>query len=153
VTAYQILPCRLAHVREIAQTMRADDRREFELAGMVPRHRLFQLHQMTTDPKAALIDDGTGARVAAIWGDAAALLARDGLMWLVTAPVIEQLPVAFFREARREVQKVLLYRERLRSCIAGPYAKAERFFSLLGFEIMPPELYGGHEFKTIVLRR
>ena len=149
MSRYEIIPCRLAHLREIQKTMRAQDRREFAIAGMNPRHRLHELYRMTAEPKTALID----GEVAAVWGDAASLLAPEGLMWLVTAPPIEKMPLAFFREARRELGRLLEYRQRLRSCIAGPYKEAARFFALLKFQVSEPELIGGHEYRRITLSR
>lgn len=146
---YQILPCRLSHIREILRTMRAKDRREFEIAGTNPKHRLYELYRMTAEPKAALVD----GEVALIGGDAASFLAQEGLMWMVTAPPIERVPLAFFREMKRELQRLLSYRQRLRSCIAGPYEEAIRFYSLLGFEVSEPELIGGHEYRQITLAR
>lgn len=146
---YRIVPCRLSHLREIVRTMRADDRAEFEMAGLNPKHRLYALHRMTMQPKTALVD----GEVAAVWGDAASILASEGLMWMITAPCIERVPLAFFREARREIARISEYRQSLRSCIGGPYSRAIRFFTMLGFTIEPPVIIGGNEYRTMRMAR
>ncbi len=149
MSQYQILPCRLGHLRELSRTMRAEDRAEFEAAGMVPRHRLHQLYRMTPRPLAAMID----GEVACAWGDAGTILGDEGLMWMVTAPVIERMPLAYFREARRDIAERLKVRRSLRSCIVCPYDRAVRFFSLLGFAVSEPEFYRGHEYRHIRIER
>lgn len=144
------MPCRLAHLRRLSQTLREEDRAEFLMAGLEPRHRLHELYRMTAQPKAALVE----GEVACAWGDAAAYLASEGLMWLVTSPAIERLlPLSFFRAARQEIDRTLRHRRVLRSCIAGPYQRAIRFFAMLGFEIDEPVIIGGNEFRTIRLYR
>lgn len=145
MSTYWIVPCTLGHLREIARTMRGDDRAEFERAGYNPRHRLHALWRDTIAPRAALID----GEVAAVWGDAAPLLAAEGLMWLATAPPIERLPLAFFRETRREVAEALRLRRSLMSCIVCPYDRAERFFRMLGFAISEPLWRDGVEYRQI----
>lgn len=149
MSRYEIMSCKLHHLRTLAATLRREDRAEFEMAGMVPRHRLYELWRMTVDPKAALVD----GEVAAAWGDAAPLLATEGRMWMVTAPPIERVPLAFFREGRLDIEERLRVRHALSSCIAGPYDKAVRFFAMLGFEIGPPVLIGGNQYRDIRLER
>jgi hypothetical protein len=149
MTEYRIVPCRLSHIREIVRTMRAEDRAEFHMAGLDPKHRLYELHAMTAEPKAAVVD----GEVAAVWGDAAAFLAPEGLMWMVTAPAVERVPLAFFREAKKEIAGVLEHRRSLRSCIGGPYGRAIRFFTMLGFDVQPPIVVDGNEYRAMRLAR
>lgn len=150
MSGYEIVPCRLSHLRRLAHTLRPEDRAEFLMAGLEPRHRLHELYRMTAEPKAALVE----GEVACAWGDAAAYLAGEGLMWLVTSPAIERLlPLSFFRATRHELDLALRHRRVLRACIAGPYQRAIRFFSMLGFEIEEPQIIGGNEFRIIRLYR
>lgn len=149
MSRYEIVPCRLTHLRILSRTMRAEDRAEFELAGMVVRHRLHRLHRMTWAPRSAIVD----GEVAAAWGDAAGLMDIEGLMWLVTSRAVERVPLAFFREARNEIARYLEDRETLRSCIAGPYLRAVRFFGMLGFEVAEPQIIDGAEYRTIRIAR
>lgn len=128
---YDIRPCRLADLRQLALTMRAEDRGEIDAAGLLPRHLLPRLWRASLDPKVAFVD----GEVAVAWGDAAPVLARHGSMWMFTTKAVERVPLAFFREARSEIQRRLIVRASLAADVRADYAKAIRFFSMLGFEI------------------
>lgn len=134
MSTYRILPCMLAHLRELATTMRAEDRAEIEGCGLVVRHTLAALWRRSTLPRVAIVD----GLVAAAWGDEAGVLEGTGRMWLFTAPPVERLPVAFFRETRREVAERLRVRRALIADVAESYTKAARFFTLLGFSFGAP---------------
>lgn len=133
---YEIVPCRLSHIRRLARDIRADDRAELEGCGLVARHALQALWRRTPDPKCAVI----GGDVAAAWGDHGGLLDPVGLMWFFTTPAIERIPLAFFREARRQIDVYLQWREALIADVGAEYDKAIRFFRMLGFEIGEPRM-------------
>lgn len=150
MSRYAIVPCTLAHLREIGRTMRAEDRAEIEDAGLRPRHLLAQLWRDTLAPKAAIVD----GEVAAVWGDAAPLLALDGSMWMFTSPAVERLPLAYFREARRDIGERLKTRRVLRADVACGYERALRFFAMLGFRLGPPfEAKAGGWYREISIER
>lgn len=146
---YQILPCRIEHLRELAHTMRAADRAEIELVGLKPRHVLMQLWRASIEPKVAIIDGVVGAA----WGDAAPVLATDGSMWAFTAPVIERVPLAFYREARREIADYLRVRHLLKAHVSCDYARALRFFAMLGFNVSDPVAVGNGVYREIWIER
>lgn len=125
--------------------MRVEDRAEITQAGHEVRHCLFRLYRQTMDPLTGLID----GEVAACWGDYSPLISEAGAMWLFTAPIIETMPLAFFREARRDIARRLQSRSSLVSQIAEGYTAAIRFFGMLDFEIEAP-IDGYH---LIVCRR
>lgn len=148
---YTIIPCRLSHIAEIARTIRAEDRAEIEGVGLHVRHLLVALYRGSLYRRAALVD----GEVAAVWGDSAPLISTEGAMWAVTAPVIERVPLAFFREARREIAERLQVRSVLRADVADSYTAALRFYRLLGFEIgarrpLPP---AGTLYREISIER
>jgi hypothetical protein len=128
---YAVIPCERRHLVELARTMRAADRAEIEGAGRVPLLLLRSLWRRSVEPMAALVD----GEVAAIWGDEAGLLAEEGHPWLFTSPAIEKLPLAFYREARREITAMLSRRASLVSQVDEGYLAALRFFKMLSFEI------------------
>lgn len=133
MSRYEILPCRARHIAEISRNLRAEDRAEIENAGLHPRHFLFRLYSESTLYRRAALIDG---EVAAVWGDQAPLLSTEGHLWLLTAPPIERLPLAFFRETRREIRERLAVRSMLRADAASGYGRALRFFAMLGFEVL-----------------
>ncbi len=129
--------------------MRAADRAEIEAVGLVPRHVLMQLWRASIQPKVALID----GEVAAAWGDASPVLALEGSVWAFTAPVIERLPLAFYREARREIAEYLTVRRLLRAHVSCDYDRALRFFGMLGFKASEPIAVGGGMYREIRIER
>lgn len=149
MSRYQIVPCRLAHIRALAATMRPDDRAELEKAGLIVRHALHHLWRESLAPRAALVD----GEVAACWGDGGSLLGVEGRMWLFTAPPIERLPLAYFREARREIAAALQHRRVLRAHVLCGYARAERFFQMLGFRLGDPQRVGAGLYREMRIDR
>ena len=149
MSRYEILPCRISHLRELAATMRAADRAEIEAAGLVPRQMLMQLWRDSIDPKVGLID----GEVAAVWGDSAPLLAVEGSMWLFTTPAIERLPLAFYREARSAIRQYLGVRHELMAHVACDYVRAIRFFAMLGFKVSEPIAVGDALYREIRIGR
>lgn len=125
---YEILPCTLAHLRALARTMRAEDRAEIEALGLKPRHVLVHQWKLSAAPKTILVDGEVGA----CWGDASPLLDDDGCIWLFTAPPIERIRYTYFREAQRELRRLLETRTVLRAHVTHDYAKSLRFFRMLG---------------------
>lgn len=148
---YAIVPCTLAHLRELARTMRAEDRAELEAAGLVPRHVLYRLWRASAPCRAAVID----GKVAVAWGDAGGVLSDTGEMWLFTTPQAGLLPIAFFREARRDIAARLRGRRILRAHVIDGYERALRLYRLLGFAIGEPTPIGPHQqlFREIRLER
>jgi hypothetical protein len=114
--------------------MRAADRAEIELCGLVPRHALTQLWRESIEPKAAIVD----GEVAAAWGDAAPTLSYEGYVWLFTAPPIERIPFAFYRETRQIIARYLQVRRSLLAHVACDYERSIRFFAMLGFKVGEP---------------
>ncbi len=114
--------------------MRAEDRAEIEALGLKPRHVLIQQWQNSIEPKTALVD----GEVAACWGDAAPMLAMEGSIWLFTAPPIERIKFAYFREARREIAERLQIRRSLKAHVTCDYERSLRFFALLGVRFGEP---------------
>lgn len=135
---YRIRECRLADLRHLVGTMRAEDRSEIAGLGLSPRHALFLCWQESPQPRMAEVDCGDGWEIAAAWGDCGALLDPVGRAWLFTAPPIEAVPLAFFRETRREVAARLRLRRRLVSSVRADYQRALRFFTMAGFRAGDP---------------
>ena len=130
----RIVSCRAAHIAEIARTMRSEDRAEITATGMQVKHFLFRLYAESPLYRRAALVDG---EVAAVWGDMAPLLATEGQMWLLTAPPVERVPLAFMREVKAHVKKHLEVRSVLRADASAEYERALRFFKLAGFDVLP----------------
>jgi hypothetical protein len=89
-------------------------------------------------PKAAFV----GGEIAAMWGMGGDILSDAGEPWLLTAPPIERVKVAFLRVARTEVAAMLARRRRLENFVAADYRGAVRLLEGLGFAVDPPQPVG-----------
>ena len=118
--------------------MREADAREGQLIGFKPQWLLRSAFRGSIYARTAFI----GSEIAAMWGLRAAILSETGQPWLVTAPVIETLPVSFIREAKREVAALLALKPRLEDYVIADYRGAVRLLEVLGFELDEPVPYG-----------
>lgn len=147
----EIVPCKLAHLRELVSNMRLQDAMEAGALGKPCRHMLVMLWKNTANPRAALID----GKVAAAWGCCSQLLVSEGEPWLFTTPVVERAPVRFLKQARREVLEMLLEHRTLVSSVASDYIKAVNFLRKLGFSINEEHKVGPQalSFRAIRMER
>ena len=127
----EIEACRIRHLHAIAADLRAEEKFELGVIGVEkPRHAMLSLYRDTLYPMAALVD----GRAVAAWGDAAPPLAREGLLWFFSASMIERVPISFAKIARREIERMLIGRDILRSSVHKSCERALRFYRMLGFE-------------------
>jgi len=145
----EIVPCKLSHLRELANNMRPGDAAEAAVTGRPCRHLLVFLWRNSSFSRVALID---GA-VAAAWGCTAPLLVSEGEPWLFTTPVVERAPVACVKVGRREVAQMLRDHRSLVSSVASDYTKAVNFLRRLGFSIGAEQLVVGKVFREIRMER
>ncbi len=143
---YAIIPCQIEHIYALARNMRDADRREIENLGFGIKKALYRAFRNSVMCKAALIH----GEVAAVWGLAVSLPYRQdlsplsdlGVPWLHTSPLIEDIPVAFVKVAKRELAAMRHLRPKLESFVAWDYKEAVKFLHILGFVIDKPEPLG-----------
>jgi hypothetical protein len=133
--SYQIVEPKPVHAGMLALRMRPEDRAELINFGFCDvRRTLRRLMLLSTYCRSALID----GEMAAMWGVSGSFMGYSGKAWLFTGQSVEKLPLAFFREARREVNEMLVGRSELVSQVLFSYERSIRFFRMLGFEIENP---------------
>lgn len=146
---YEIVEARLEHLRALIPLLRDGDRAEVEVTSIPARHLLFGLWRSSLVRRAALVD----GEVAAVWGMSGSLAASEASVYLLTGRAIERIPLAFYREARRELRAMLETRRSLVCDVLADYTRAVRFFEMLGFEIDGPRDVGGAMFRRMRLVR
>ena len=129
--SYLIRDATIADVYALARSLRAADRAECAGYGVTPAVGLRRSFYAASYRRTGLID---GA-IAAMWGICGTALGHTAHAFLMTAPIIEKLPIAFVREARREVKTMLETHERIEGEVAVEYHAAQRFLEVLGFEL------------------
>jgi len=119
--------------------------------GVSPLQALRRAFRGAIIRRTAIIDE----QIAAMWGLEGTMLGNIGYPWMLTAPPIEKIPVAFVREARKGVWEMLQIKNRLEGYVAADYTCACRFLEVLGFELGKPQPKGpwGIKFRQFVLER
>lgn len=136
---YEIVPCKPIHAGMLARRLRADDRAEIVGLGHCDVRRVLRsLMRSSLYCRSAFVD----GEMAAMWGVTGSLMDESGRAWLLTGPAVERVPLAFYREGRRQIEEMLKSRRVLVSQVAFSYDRAIRFFRMLGFSIGTPEPIG-----------
>jgi hypothetical protein len=139
VTRIQGVPCTMAHVDQLSDTLRPLDREEMAAQGKGPR-AILRASVMGSLWCRTYLYDG---EVAAMMGLGGVAMDDLGRPWLLTSPVIEAIavwPVIF--EARKAVALMLAMKRRLENYVLAKYEAACRFLRLLGFHLDPPAPFG-----------
>lgn len=147
----EILPCKLSHMRELANNLRASDAEEVEVLGRPRRHVLQALWRSSHVRRVALVD---GA-VAAAWGCTGDMLSSEGEPWLLTTPVVQKAPITFIKNVRLEIMTMLqMHSSLITACLAN-YHDGLRLLDTIGFDLGPPEGLDRHDrlFRVATLRK
>ena len=90
---YTTLPCTLEAALEVASNLRSEDRREIEEGhGLDPKVILTE----AVDDDFCVYFTAPNGRTAGMGG-----IYNDGIIWMVTTPVIHDYPIGFVKEAKR----------------------------------------------------
>jgi hypothetical protein len=147
--AYEIVDCRLSHLRAIAGQLRPDDRAEALSSGLPVRRLLFMLWNDSCIRRAALVD----GELTAVWGFCSQFASGVARPWLFTAPPIERVPLVFFRVAREQVAEVLETKSVLETGVLADYTRSLRFWKMIGFAESGSYWQGGQRFVKLRLER
>ena len=135
---FDIVETRAQHIRELARRMRSEDRSEMFCAGCRPLNTLWGLWRDSSLCRTALLE----GRVVAVWGCEGTALETEGRPWLFTTPIVELVPITFYRQTQMEVAEMLATRRRLSAHVLASYDRSVAFFSRLGFTASEPFGYG-----------
>lgn len=147
--SYEIGECQISDIRAIIPVLRQDDLAELRAADIAPRHVLYNLWRQSFTRRAVWID---GA-IAAVFGCTGTLAGGDGYLWLFTSPIIEKLPLAFFREARAQIRDFLETKTILETGVLRSYERSIRFWKMVGFAAAEQYEVGGVAFLKLRLER
>lgn len=139
---YLIRDAEIADVYRLARNLRDGDRLEVASLGFTPIQGLRRTFYSALYRRTALIAKDGNLEIAAMWGVSGTAFGHTGHPWLMTAPIIERLPVCFLREARREIGRMRRIHRRLEGRVAAQYAMACRFLEVLGFTLGAAEEIG-----------
>lgn len=149
--SYQIVLTDRTHVAALGANLRDGDLSEVQAAGMTGQRALWRSYRAAYYTSTAVVD----GEVAAIWGVGGSPMGRIGRPWLLTSPVVERVRLAFLREARFEVGKMLAIYPEMRGFVDSRYKGALRLLQALGFDLSSPMPFGplGMPFCEYRIRR
>jgi len=140
---YLIREAEIADIYRLARNLRDGDRLEVTSLGTTPAEALRKSFKHAIFRRTALIE----GQIAAVWGLGGSMLGDTGYPWLLTAPIIETLPLSFVREARGQVWDMMSRKRRLEGLVAADYRCACRFLQVLGFTLDEPQPMPPHKVK------
>jgi len=148
---YRIVESTPEHVRLLGTRLRPEDEIEMTSLGLTAKQAVWRSYRHAILRRTAFIGD----EIAAMWGVNGQLLSNIGTPWLLTAPVIETMPMAFLREARKAVGEMLEAHPVLVNHVQASYTRAVRFLELAGFSMEEPQPFGPNRvpFRRFTLRR
>jgi hypothetical protein len=146
-----VRPSVVADVYRLAASLRDSNRDEIVDLGLDPRVALRANFRMAMLRRTYLVD----GEVAAMTGLCGSLLGDIGFPYLMTAPPVERVPVAFLKLARRGVADMLEHKMRLEGYVAANYRSGCRFLQALGFTLGDAKPFGakGALFRSFVMVR
>lgn len=138
MSEYVIVPAERVHIPLMVRHLRAQDLEEVTCLGLSPRRALRDSFKTSLFRRSAFVD----GEIAAMWGVSGGIIDNFGVPWLLTTPAIERVPLAFIKEARREVFEIMETKQRIENYVLASYTRAIRFLMLMGFEIGEPARIG-----------
>jgi|SRR5262245_2659205 len=141
-----IVPATFAHLDYLREHMRLGERLEIACLGVTPELALTASYGGSLYARTGIVD----GRIAAVWGVGGCALGGIGEPWLVTTPVVEQVPIRFIKVARAEVGQMLGLFPVLSNYVTVQYRQACRFLEVVGFRLSDPFAVNGtfwHEFR------
>lgn len=146
VPDYSIVPATIAHVHQLARVMREADAGEARGLGHDPRRLLRASFRSSLYSRTGFV----GSSIAAMWGVSGDILSDTGMPWLVTAPIVETVPLTFLRLAKSELENMLYLKPRLENYVIADYRGAVRLLEVLGFRLDDAAPYGA---RGVMFRR
>jgi hypothetical protein len=134
MTRYTIVESTPEHVRLLRGRLRQGDMAELLCMGISAPKALWRSYKESVVRKSVYVD----GQLAAMWGCSGSVLGGVGCPWLLTAPEIELIPIAFVKEARAEAQSMLALFPLLENYVVANYVKACRFLEVVGFSLDEP---------------
>lgn len=138
MSAYEIVPSSVRHVRPMSKRVRAAGALAMQNYGVNPRVGLHRVFVSSNYTRTALVD----GRPVAMWGVVGMLMGDTAFVWLVLAQETGQIPRAIVREARAELQRVMDNYSHIMMTVLPDDEPSVRFALHLGFRPMDGEYMG-----------
>jgi len=137
-------------ITSLSSSLREPDRLEVLASGSTPFEALNQSYKASTIRLSLLFND----KVIGMFGIAPkALLGERAVIWLLTAPEVEQIKFTFVKLSKMYVKLFLERYPILENWVDGRYTQAVKWLEILGAEFDLAQTLNGVEFHHFTIRR
>lgn len=131
MTAFQIVEAKPYHCGQMVRRLRVEHDRTLIEMGINTHRELRKMFDGSCYRRAWLID----GELAALGGVYAPYLSTTGFLWLALSQWATRFPMAVVREARRQLDEIMIVKRELATTILPKDAAALRFAVFLGFHV------------------
>lgn len=147
-----IRDCEAKDIRDMAVSLREEDRREVEASGLPVHKVLWRSFKRSLICKAICVD----GELAAIFGVGGSFFDGVGKIWLITSYAVKKVsPLRFARIYQEQVMLLLKAFPALENYVDSSYTSSIRLLDMIGFELSEPAPLwkNGHLFQKYSMRR
>lgn len=126
---FEVIPAKPFHCGQICRRARVQQLEAYARVGAVA-HRQVRFFYDTSDFRRAWLIDG---ELGALFGCTGPWLAPMGHLWLVMSNKGARYPIAFVREARRQLADIMVSKRVLETVVVDGHDEAQRLAAFFGF--------------------
>lgn len=128
---FQIIEAKMHHCGKMVRRLRNEHARAIAGLGADAHLELTSIYFASAYRRAWLID----GELAALGGVSGSLLSPYGYVWLALSNLTLKYPIAIIKEARRQLDQLMLVKRELATTVIGDDVAAQRFAIFLGFHV------------------
>lgn len=128
---FQIIEAKPYHCGQMVRALRYEHQSALMLLGVDSHRELRALFDQSAFRKAWLID----GKLAALGGVSGMQLSAIGFVWLCLSEQARKYPVAIIKEARRQLDQIMIVKRELATTIISGDVSARRLAIFLGFHV------------------
>lgn len=131
MTDFTIVEGRPWHCGQMARTLRHEHQRALVMLGINSHKELRACFEASCYRRAWFIDN----HLSALGGVLGNTISHNGFLWLAISERARRYPVAIVKEARRQIDTIMISKQELATTILGDDAAAMRLAVFLGFHV------------------
>lgn len=122
---------KLHHIGRLVRRMRTQHVSSLLTIGVNVHRELHTAFHASYYRRTAFLE----GEIFALWGCTGSFLSPAGIIWLAIAKVAEQHPILLLKEARRQMDAMMVTKRELTTHVIGNDEAAKRFTAFLGFHV------------------
>lgn len=128
---FEIREAKPWHVGQMARLLRAEHHRALLMVGANVHKELRACYEQSMFCRAMFVDGHLGA----LGGVIGSNISSDGVIWLAMTDEMRKYPVAVVKEARRQLEEIMIIKRELATTLIPGDEAAKRLAIFLGFHV------------------